>query len=117
MHGRKSMAEELSVLELVSKVDEFVAVSEIFDDEDLDSALGSIVKLIMKPDVPPQAAMTLITKLQAISCKLQIQASYYKNVLKPAPGTIEYKKKNLCFTLSEALNALVAALKYNIRSS
>lgn len=109
--------EKKSILELVSEVDEFVSISEIFDDEDLDIALGYIVRLIMKPDVPAQSAATLITQIQAISSKMSIIASYYKNVLKPAPGTKEYQKKNLCFTLAESLNNLVAALKYNARSS
>ena len=105
-----------SILELVSKVDEFMELHNIFNDEDLDSALSTVVKLISKPDIPPQAALVLITKLQAIAVKFHIQASYYKNVLKPKINSIEYQKKNMYFTMHEALNDLVAALKYNIRS-
>jgi hypothetical protein len=108
------MAEE-NILELVSQVDEFFSMHEEFKDANLDFALSKIVKIIMKPDIPPQALVTLIIQLEAIAAKLHIVASYYKNVSKPKPDTVEYKKKNMYFSVAEAISSLVAALKYGVR--
>lgn len=105
-----------SVLELVSKVDEFLELSNLIDDDDLNVALSHVVKLCMKPDVPPQTATRLIIQLQSISAKLHIAASWYKNVARPKPDTVEYKKKNMYFSVADALNDVVGALKYQIRN-
>lgn len=106
---------ESSTLDIISKVDEFTSLSGVMNDDELDTALSAIVKLIMKPDIPPQAATQLIIQLQAISSKFAILATYYKNVAPGKAGTEEYTKKNVYFTMHECLNELVAALKYNIR--
>lgn len=109
------MNDEKTVLEAVSDIDEFMAISQTINDKDLDDALSIIIKLIMKPDIPPQAATQLIIKLQAISTKFAIMSTYYKSVAPGKPGTDEYKKKNIYITLHESINELVSALKYNIR--
>lgn len=106
-----------STLDLISEIDEFQRLSGMMEDGELDTALSAIVKLIMKPDIPPQAATQLIIQLQAISSKFAILATFYKNVEPGKAGTQEYKKKNVYFTMHECLNELVAALKYNIRGS
>lgn len=107
---------EMTILELISEVDEFLEMSETFNDDDLDTALGKLVKLTMKPDVPPQAAITLIVQLESIAAKLYIQASYAKNVSKPKVGETAYVKKNMYFSIAEALRNITAALKYAVKS-
>lgn len=104
-----------NILELISKVDEFLEMHEKFEDDDLDAALGKIVKIIMKPDIPPQATVELIVQLQAISSKLYIQASWLKNAVKPKAGSIDYERKNMYYSISQAISDLCAALKYNVR--
>lgn len=104
-----------AVIELVSRVDSFLSLSDKFVDEDLDMALSRIVKLILKPDIPAQTAVTTIVQLQAIAAKLYIEASYFKNIERPKSGTLDYEKKNMYFSIAEALNELIAALKYSVR--
>jgi hypothetical protein len=109
------MATEETILELVSKVDEFLEMHEVFDDRDLDLALSKIVRIISNPDIHPASATTAIIHLQSLASKFYIQASYMKNMSKPKVGTIEYQKKNMFYAMSEALNQIVAALKYAVR--
>jgi hypothetical protein len=110
---RRKMSE--NILELISKVDEFVGMSELFSDSDLDFALSMICKIITKPDIPASAAVTTIVQLEAIAAKLHVQASYLKNVEKPKPNTVEYHKKNLYLSVCDALRNLTAALKYTVK--
>src|SRR5690349_14164640 len=106
---------EKNILDYVSEVDEFLGMHNLFSDDALDLALGNVVKLAMKPDVPPQVTARLIVELESTAARLHIIASYYKNIEKPKPDTIEYKKKNMYFSVAEALSNIVAALKYNMR--
>lgn len=105
-------SESKSILEYISDVDELLKVSEFIGSEQVDEALGLIVKIIQKPDIHPSAAQHAIVKLQAISSMCAIQASYYKNLVAPKAGTDPYKLKNLYFSLHEAINELCQALKY-----
>jgi hypothetical protein len=106
-----------SILEYISEVDELLEVSKFLEDKQIDEALGLLVKLVQKPDIPGQVATKCIVQLQAISAICAMRASYYKNIVGPKAGTDEYRKKNLYFSLHEALNEVVAAVKYNIRGS
>ena len=108
--------ENKSIFEYLSRVDELVHVSDFMESRHLDEAMNTIVKLVSKPDIPPQVAAQLIVQLQAISATCAIRAAYYKNFFSPKAGSDEYKKKNMFYTLHEAINEVVAALKYNIRS-
>jgi hypothetical protein len=109
------MATEQTILELISQVDEFLEMHEIFDDRDFDLALSKIVRIISNPDINPASATTAIIHLQGLSSKFYIQASYMKNVSKPKPGSEEYQKKNMFYAMATALDNLVAALKYAVR--
>jgi hypothetical protein len=109
------MANEQTILELISKVDEFMEMHEEFDDRDLDLALSKIVRIISNPDINPSSATTAIIHLQGLSSKFYIQASYMKNVSKPKPGSQEYQKKNMLYAIATALDNLVSALKYAVR--
>lgn len=101
--------ERQSTLELVSQVQQFVDLHEFMGDDDLDTALGYVVKLIARPDVPAAKAPELIVQLQAISAKMGMMASYYTNVGK------DPKKKNVYYSMRDNLDKLVDALKYAAR--
>jgi hypothetical protein len=105
-----------SVLELVSDVTEFNDLHELMQDEQLDRALGIIVKLIMNPDIPSAKAPMLIIELQAISAKLSVLAAYYTTIARDKSGTLNYQKKNIYYSTKEAIDRLVDALKYAARN-
>lgn len=106
------MDEDKSILEYISNVDEFIQLADFMQDDQLEWALDMVVKLQMKPDIPPKVAIQLIVQLQAIASKCSVQAGYYKNIISPKAGSPEYKKKGMLYTLADAIENLVAALKY-----
>jgi hypothetical protein len=106
-----------SPLELISTITEFNDLHEFMKDEQLDRALEILVKLIMKPEVPSAKAPMLIIELQAVSAKLAILASYYSTIAKDKAGTVNNNKKNIYYSVKEALDRLVDALKYSARYS
>lgn len=111
------MTEQPTTLELISQVTELNDIHELMSDEDLDEALANVVKIIMRPDIPPAKAMILIVQLQAMSAKFQMLASYYTSVNPGRSGTVNNKKKNVYYSISDALDKLVSALKYTVRTS
>jgi hypothetical protein len=103
------------VLALVSKIVEFNEISDFMQDDELDKAMATVVKLIVRAgEVPPQKIPPLIVELQALSTKFAILASYYANMGKS--GVREVQKKNMYYTLKEALPLLVNALKYQSKT-
>lgn len=103
--------DRLSTIELVSKVTEFNDLSEFMQDEDLDTALAYVVKLIAKPDVPPAHVARVIVQLQAISTKFAINGRYYESF-----GVKEQRqRKDVYKSMNHHINELVAALKYYMR--
>lgn len=114
---KKIKAEDMTdnTLELVSQITEFNEIHEFMKDDELDKALAIVVKLIVRVgEVPPQKIPPLIVELQALSTKFAILASYYANMGKG--GVNEIHKKNLYYTLKEALPLLVNALKYQSKT-
>ena len=99
-----------SVIELVNEVSEFTEISDYMNDEYLTEVLGLIVKLISQPDIPATAAIPLIIRLEAMSAKFAMQASYYTNVNKS-----DRAKKNLYYSIVDATRRLVDALKYTTK--
>jgi hypothetical protein len=85
-------------------------IADFMQDEDLTSALVTIAKLIMKPDIPLNVATVEIVRLQAIAAKMAFRATWMVNVEK---GNRE--KKNIYFTAHEAITDLVSALKYIVK--
>lgn len=85
-------------------------ISEYMEDEELTTALTTIAKLIVKPDIPIQVATLEIVRLQAIAAKLSLKATWMANVDKANRA-----KKNIYYTAAEAVNDLVSALKYITR--
>jgi hypothetical protein len=99
-----------TTLQLVSQVQVFKDLSETMGDQDLDTALAYVVKLIAKPDIPVATAHTLIVQLQAISAKMGMSAAYYTNLER------DPKRKNVYYSARDNIDRLVDALKYVARA-
>ncbi len=104
-----------SILEQISEITEFNDLKDFMQDEQLDKALFTVIKLLMKPDVPPQAAVKLIVELQALSAKFAMLKVYYMTVAKDKAGTPNNHKKNIYMTANDMLDRLVDVLKYSAR--
>ena len=102
------------LVELISELTEFNDMKAYMNDPDLDYALDLIIKLIAKPDVPSTKAPDLIVKMQALSAKFAIMSRYYTTFEK---GGENAKKKNVYYTAEEAIDKLVAALKYSMKGN
>lgn len=114
---KRVRAEDMTdnTLELVSQIVEFNEIHDFMNDDELDKAMATVVKLIVRAgEVPPQKIPPLIVELQALSTKFAILASYYANMGKG--GVREVHKKNLYYTMKEALPLLVNALKYQSKT-
>ena len=101
-----------NVLETVSTVTEFNDMKAFMNDPELDEALDLIIKLIMKPDVPAGKSPELIVRLQALSAKFSMLSRYYTTFEK---GGDSAKKKNVYYTVADAIDKLVDAVKYLAR--
>jgi hypothetical protein len=104
-----------STLEFVNQVTEFNDLHEFMADPELDEALALIVKIMMKPDIPSVQAVALIGKLQAMSAKFAILATYYTTIAKGPSGSVNNTKKNVYYTMKESIDKIVDALKYLAR--
>lgn len=94
----------------LDQVNGLAEIADFMQDEELTQALTMVAKLIIKPDIPLQVATLEIVRLQAIAAKMSLKATWMVNVDKG-----DRAKKNIYFTTAEAINSLVAALKYIIR--
>lgn len=99
--------ENKTTLEMVNGLAE---IADFMQDEELTQALTMVAKLILKPDIPLNVATLEIVRLQAIAAKMSLKATWMVNVDKG-----DRAKKNIYFTAAEAINDLVAALKYITR--
>ena len=104
-----------STLEFISQVTEFNDLHEFMNDPELDEALALIVKIMMKPDIPSVQAVALIGKLQAMSAKFAVLATYYTTIAKGPSGSVNNTKKNVYYTMKESIDKIVDALKYLAR--
>lgn len=94
----------------IEMINGLAEIADYMQDEELTSALVFISKVILKKDVPMQVATLEIVRLQAIAAKMAFRATWLTNVEKG-----DRAKKNIYYTAAEAINDLVAALKYIIR--
>lgn len=99
--------ENKTTIEMVNGLAE---IADFMQDEELTSALTTIAKLIMRPDIPLNVATVEIVRLQAIAAKMALRATWMVNVEK---GNRE--KKNIYFTAHQAITDLVSALKYIVK--
>jgi hypothetical protein len=102
-------------IDLINQVAEFNDINEFMKDDEVDEALALIVKIYTKPDIPSTQAVVLIAKLQAMSAKFGILATYYSTIAKGPTGSINNKKKNVYYTLKDSIDKLVDSLKYVVR--
>lgn len=94
----------------IEQLNDLAEIADYMQDEDLTSALAMVAKLIVKPDIPLQVATIEIVRLQAIAAKMAFKATWMTNVDKG-----DRAKKNIYYTAAEAINDLVAAIKYITR--
>jgi predicted S18 family serine protease len=94
-------------LEMISGLSE---IADYMQDEELNTALTFIAKVILKPDIPLNVVTIEIVRLQAIAAKMAFKATWMANVDKSDRG-----KKNIYYTAAESINNLVSALKYITR--
>ena len=99
--------ENKTTLDMVNGLAE---IADFMNDEELTTALTTIAKLILKPDIPLNVATVEVVRLQAIAAKMSFKATWMANVDKG-----DRAKKNLYFTAASSINDLVAALKYIAR--
>ena len=99
--------ENKTTIDMVNGLSE---IADFMQDEELTSALTTIAKLIVRPDIPLNVATVEIVRLQAIAAKMAFRATWMVNVEK---GNRE--KKNIYFTAHQAITDLVSALKYIVR--
>lgn len=104
-----------NTIDLINQVAEFTDVHDFLQDQEVDEALALIVKVFTKPDIPATQAVVLIAKLQALSAKFGILATYYSTLAKGPTGSINNKKKNIYYTLKDSIDKLVDSLKYVAR--
>ena len=103
------------ILETVNRITEINDLSSFLNDKDFDEAMELVIKLIAKPGVEPAMAQRLIVKLQALSTKYAILAATYSTIKRDKSGTPNNHKKNIYYSLKEALDKLCDALKYAAR--
>ena len=104
---------ERGKMEQQTTIDSINGLAEIADymnDEELNSALTFIAKVIIKPDIPLNVVTIEIVRLQAIAAKMAFRATWMANVDKS-----DRAKKNLYYTAAESISNLVSALKYIAR--
>jgi hypothetical protein len=85
-------------------------ISEYMKDEELDTALTMIAKLILRPDIPINVATIEIVRLQAIAAKMSFKATWMANVEKN-----DRPAKNLYYTAAAEIDKIVNALKFLIK--
>lgn len=101
------MEQSQPTLDMISGLSE---IADYMQDEELNTALTFIAKVILKPDIPLNVVTIEIVRLQAIAAKMAFKATWMANVDKSDRG-----KKNLYYTAAESINNLVSALKYITR--
>jgi hypothetical protein len=97
-------------LEYVSQVTELNEMSDFMQDPVVDEAMGIVVKLYsVNGHVDPGKVPALIIKLQAYAAHCALKSKYYTVFKKDS------QRKNVYYTLEDALDKIVAALKYSAR--
>lgn len=102
-----------NLMELLQEIHEINTVSEFMQDEDVNQALAQCVKIISKPDIPPQVAAILIVKMSAMVMAFRVKAKNYMLLEKDAPNSSQ--KKNIYMTLADSMQELVNSLKYTAK--
>lgn len=101
------------LMDLLEEVQEINTVSEFMKDDDVNQVLAQCVKIVSKPDIPPQVASVLIVKMSAMCMLFRVKAKNYMLLEKDAPNASQ--KKNFYMTISDSLQELINSLKYVTR--
>lgn len=104
------------MLDIVSEITELNEISEFLQDPQIDKAMEKVVQLVINPAHAGDNPAKLIVGLQATSAMCALKAANYKVLNTGRSGTPEYKKKNLYYSMHDALDRLVDALKYMART-
>lgn len=102
-------------LEYVSKLQDFIDLDEVMEDEDFMEALNLALNCIAKPDIPLANAKRAMLKMQAYAYKFKMQGLVYMQIHKGNAATKENIKKNGYFYASEQAHELAQTLKYVVR--
>jgi hypothetical protein len=101
---------------LLSTVTEFNRMHEFMGDKQLDRALDIVVKLIVNEGkIPAIKAVPLIVELQALSTKFALAHSMYKTFDAGPARSQNAHKRDVYYSLRDALNKLVDALKISAK--
>lgn len=106
---------ERNSLDYLSQVQDLMDLYEFMEDDDLAEAMDLALKCIAKPNIPPAYAKEALLKMEALSFKFRMMGNTYMTIKKGTSGTVENKKKNVYFSVSEACHELAGALKYVAR--
>jgi hypothetical protein len=94
----------------LEQLNDLYEIAEYINDPELTQALEFIAKVILKPDIPVQVAVTELVRLQAIQMKLSLRATWLANVEKG-----DRSKKNLYYTAADSLQQFCQTLKYVVK--
>jgi hypothetical protein len=101
---------------LIDSLYEIQEMNDFMKDESLEEAFDLVIKLMMKPDVPPAMAQTLIVKLQSYASYFAMKATIYSTIKKDKAGSNNYHKKNIYYTAADSIDKIVQALKYAVKT-
>jgi hypothetical protein len=104
-----------NTLELINQISEFNDLHKFMEDDQLDTALALVVKLLLDPKIPASKAPTVIVQLQALSFKFKTSGIVYQTIRKGPTGSDSNHKKSIYYSVSEGIDRLVDALKYSAR--
>lgn len=104
------MSDHQTTAEALNSVAEFGEISGYMNDPEFTQALELVVKIMATPDIPPDKARVLIVRLEALSAKFAMLASYHAFIDKR-----DRSKKNMYYTGRDSLHRLVDSLKYILK--
>lgn len=108
---------DIDLLHEVSKITELNDLHEFVKDDKLDRAMEIVVKLSMNSHVPPEKARALVVELQALSAIFAMKAVTYKTFKRDKAGTENNFKKDVYYSLRDAIDRVVDSLKYSARTT
>lgn len=108
---------DIGLLTEVSEITELNDLHEFLQDEKLDRAMNLVVQLSVKNHVSPEKARALVVELQALSAIFAMKAVSYKTFRRDKAGTENNFKKDVYYSLRDAIDRVVDALKYSAKTT
>ena len=100
-----------TVEEVIATVFEYKELSEFLEDEQLDRALELLARVYASAgEIPAMKVQLLIVELQALATHCAVKAIYYQTIGKV--GADASHKKNIYYSMKDALGKLSDSLKY-----